>query len=497
MAAAIVRKAFDNHDKDSTSTPANYIPTRDKFALKAFNWLSYNQEISGPLVASYLLNLLDHYFRKENVKTINIALLQAKFLLILNGQSFNQSDDIVRVDGSKIRPCSMYKHYAHRGSVFDGKSIYEYLQFVSIVKQSQQQSTDYEFDARHRQRGYFIQRPVKRVKQLALVVLCGNLSKNEKSKNAILGGHPETDACHTDLSLILLSLFVPWSYLLPLFLTKSATLATYKDFCWKIWVKYEPRLPAHVRFYIRNVCQMRKTKIEVRADIAARADARKAAWLAVDNWGDKTTDLADSNGEAKINSANIELVEFGVQTKTSLANSVRQTRCKWAIDNFTKYSNINFITSLIMNIAAESTNHMEESLLICCCQVAKYDCPNIGDIDNISKDVVSSWQEVIRRGGQLPEEDIDMDYDQDDSNISSYHNPSTRILEPIIDEIEMSKEPLTKVEYNRLGKNPQAVTLCDNIQNRLPLNHLQRVVVEEALNHAILNKKNQYCYRSD
>ncbi len=37
------------------------------------------------------------------MKTINIALLQAKFLLILNGQNLNQSDDIVRVGDTKIR----------------------------------------------------------------------------------------------------------------------------------------------------------------------------------------------------------------------------------------------------------------------------------------------------------------------------------------------------------------------------------------------------------
>ena len=150
-----------------------------------------------------------------------------------------------------------------------------------------------------------------------------------------------------------------------------------------------------------------------------------------------------------------------------------------------------------MNIGAESANHIEKSLFICHCQVAKYDHPDIGNIDNTNEDVISLWQKVIRRGGQIPEEDIDIDYNQDDSNISSHHNPSIGILELIIDEIEMSEEHLTKVEYNRLGENPQAVILCDIIQNQLPLNHLQMVVVEEALNHAILNKRNQCRHRSD
>ena len=85
MAAAIGRKAFNNYDKDLTITLANYMPILDKFALKAFNQLFHNQKISGLLIASYLLNLLDNYSPKANLKTINIALLQAKFLLILNG----------------------------------------------------------------------------------------------------------------------------------------------------------------------------------------------------------------------------------------------------------------------------------------------------------------------------------------------------------------------------------------------------------------------------
>ena len=143
-----------------------------------------------------------------------------------------------------------------------------------------------------------------------------------------------------------------------------------------------------------------------------------------------------------------------------------------------------------MIIRAEFANYIEESLLICRWQLAKHNYYDIGNIDNVSEDVISLWQEVIYRGGQLPEKDIDMDYNQDDSHISSHQNLFEEILELIIDEIEISEEHLTKVEYNRLGKNPQAVILCDIIQNRLPLNHLQRVVVEKALNHAILNKGN-------
>ncbi len=147
---------------------------------------------------------------------------------------------------------------------------------------------------------------------MALVVLCGNLSENEESEDTILGGHPETDARRADLSLVLLSLFVPWNYLSSLFIADRATLEIYKEFCWQVWVKCEPRLPPYIRFYTKNVCQMRKTRIEVRADLAARVDAREAARLKVKDGRDDLFDVADNNVEAEINPPNVGLVEFGI-----------------------------------------------------------------------------------------------------------------------------------------------------------------------------------------
>ncbi len=244
---------------------------------------------------------------------------------------------------------------------------------------------------------------------------------------------------------------------------------------------------------------MWKTRIEVRANIASRADAREAAGLAVDNWRDMTTDMIDSNGEAEIDLTNVELADFGVQTKTFLTDSICKTCRKWAIYDFTKCSNNNLIISLIMNIGAESTTYMEEFLTICLCQVDELDCLDIGDIDHIREDVVSLRQDIIRRSDQLIEvdTDIDMDYDYHKSNLSSHPDSSTEILEPIIGKIEMLEEHLTEVKFNRLDNNPKAIILCDITQDQLLLNHLQRVVVEKVLNHAIYNKENQCHLRSD
>ncbi len=79
--------------------------------------------------------------------------------------------------------------------------------------------------------------------------------------------------------------------------------------------------------------------------------------------------MVNSNEEAKIDLTNVELAEFGIYTKTSLAQNIHKTCLKGAIDNFMKCSDNNLITLLIINIRAESAIHIEESLTICPWQV--------------------------------------------------------------------------------------------------------------------------------
>ncbi len=72
IGAAFVKKAYDK-----VQSNANIITQvgPDKFALRAFNCLAYDREISGLLVASYLLGLPNYYTLSNNMKSINLALL--------------------------------------------------------------------------------------------------------------------------------------------------------------------------------------------------------------------------------------------------------------------------------------------------------------------------------------------------------------------------------------------------------------------------------------
>lgn len=50
-----------------------------------------------------------------------------------------------------------------------------------------------------------------------------------------------------------------------------------------MWIIYELMLLSHVKFYTQNVCQIRKTRIEIRVNIVAYVDAYKVVRFAADD----------------------------------------------------------------------------------------------------------------------------------------------------------------------------------------------------------------------
>lgn len=111
MEAAFVKKAYDDMQLSSADVITHV--ALDEFALKAFNCLAYYREISGPLVASYLLGLPDHYTLSNNVKSINLAILWNRFpefaLHIYKPRS--AVDDFVRLRCQTLAPLTMFDYY--------------------------------------------------------------------------------------------------------------------------------------------------------------------------------------------------------------------------------------------------------------------------------------------------------------------------------------------------------------------------------------------------
>lgn len=54
--------------------------------------------------------------------------------------------------------------------------------------------------------------------------------------------------------------------------------------------------------------------IEVRVNLTARAKTREVAWLEVKDGCNNLSDVTDNDREAEIDSLNMRLVEFDIQT---------------------------------------------------------------------------------------------------------------------------------------------------------------------------------------
>lgn len=133
MSVAIVKKAFEDRNKSDSRLPF-YTPNLDKILLKAFNRLSYNCEVSRPLVARFLLNLLHHYTPNTPIKSISISVLKDRFLLLISRQNFNTINDVACVNTSKIPPYFIFEYYFQRSLCFLKLFLYEYYRVISIVK---------------------------------------------------------------------------------------------------------------------------------------------------------------------------------------------------------------------------------------------------------------------------------------------------------------------------------------------------------------------------
>lgn len=80
MSAVFIKSAYNKlqYLSDITSFSIN-ISFPDKFTLKVFNKLIYDQKINELFIASLLLGLLKHYIISYNVKSINIELFYSCF----------------------------------------------------------------------------------------------------------------------------------------------------------------------------------------------------------------------------------------------------------------------------------------------------------------------------------------------------------------------------------------------------------------------------------
>jgi hypothetical protein len=287
----------------------------NNFALRCFNALSHDREISGVQVASSLLQLPTHYTISYNFVRINLWWLRRYIRSIIlpdNLESSHPSDPIAEepcaYETGDTAPVSIFDNYKWRGPHLAPLALFEYCMLVKTKNTRDAIADDIDFDPNHPRYTTHVQRLARTLSQVATVNFNGQLTEFQAAEDAIPGGHPRTVAVKNDMAEILLGLFVPWHHLTDLF----RRYATKRDACLQVWAAVEPTLVFHNRGFARNIELLRKSKEDCQADAKMWKSANGAAEsfrhdvddfepvnFASDEEGDEFFQLQDENFNAE------------------------------------------------------------------------------------------------------------------------------------------------------------------------------------------------------
>jgi hypothetical protein len=245
----------------------------DKFALRAFNRLSSDREISGPQAASYLLGLPDYYTLPTTIRRLNLGQLRQRFgyIIAVEPITFWEGEEPARITSARNAPRSIFDHYRWRGPSFAGFSLYEYYKLVTVKPLASSTTMDIPFLLEHPDHERLFQNYIgRKPANTFTVALIGSLSENQSLEDSVRGGHPETESMQNDLALILLALLVPWDQLPPLFARFDCSDQAYKGYCAAIWNEIRLSLPPHIQVVAQNIELLRKSKADAQVDAALR-----------------------------------------------------------------------------------------------------------------------------------------------------------------------------------------------------------------------------------
>lgn len=188
----------------------------DKFALRCFNSLSQDREISGVQVASTLLQLPSYYTLNYNFTRINLWWLRRYVRTLIQPEQSQHplpSDAIEEeqcsYDPSATAPTNIFDNYRYRGSLLSSLSIFKYYMIVRTKRLQDTTTDDIPFNETHPRHRTHVQRLARSPSQTATVTLQGELTEFQSAEDSVPGGHPTTTAIQNDLAEILLGLFIP------------------------------------------------------------------------------------------------------------------------------------------------------------------------------------------------------------------------------------------------------------------------------------------------
>ena len=245
-----------------------------KFLLRWFNAFALDREVSGVQIASSLLQLPSYYTHDDDFVTVDLWWLrQYVRKAVLSHPHSSEPDSGMEeenclLDPYHSAPVSRFDDYRWRGEGLASLSFYEYCMLVQRRPKNTSRPSDMDFHPNHPRSRNQVQRLVTDPSYMMTVRFTGQLTLFQSAEDAVRGGHPDTTAMENDVAEILLGFFVPWERLTSLFRTYDEPK---RDAFSSVWNAVKPTLPRHLQHYADNFELLRKSKEDLKIDIALRA----------------------------------------------------------------------------------------------------------------------------------------------------------------------------------------------------------------------------------
>ncbi|CAI7569062.1 unnamed protein product [Penicillium discolor] len=439
----------------------------DNFALRCFNTLSHDREISGVQVVSTLLNLPTHYTINYNFVRINLWWLRGYIRDLIQpinidvGESSDpMAEELCTYEAGGIAPVSMSDNYRWRGPQLERLALFEYCMLVRIKTIRDATTDDVDFDLSHPQSNTHVQRLAHTSSQVSTVTFNGQLTEFQTSEDAVPGGHPKTAANMNDLVKMLLGLFVPWGQLPALFQEHANAVPIKRDACSRIWEVIEPTLTAHSREDSLADAKLQEAPVRVNGLID-----RDINELEIDNFASDSDDSL-ANLDESVN----------VETLIAAYHSI--AKC-W--DHETLLAGRR-IPSLI-HAPTHNRGQPLQNLL----PLNLFDSPaySASGLSFFPPSTLQQWESRLKELAKFGEHGdvyhsvVAEAYDLDGFSLDI----GDAILEPMLNEPEVIPTLADQQSYVEDSSSPTSLTLL--VSESIPLNLKQRLVVEKVLGEAL------------
>jgi hypothetical protein len=446
------------------------------FALRCFNTLAHDREVSGIQVASTLLQLPFYYTNSYNFMRVNLWWLRQHVRSMLRSEGSNSApmaEELCTYEIGDAAPTSIFDNYKLRGSHLASLPFFEYCMLVRTKNVRDAVLDDVNFDVSHPRHLSHVQHLARSKSQVTTISFSGQLTEFQPAEDAISGGHPMTEAIINDLAEILLGLFTPWQDLAPLLRRSKEQGDNYS----RLWATVEPTLSPHNRDFAKNIDLLRKSKADCQADAKLRESAAVSA--AYDSYDHDIGEIHPtdfySDDEEGIDPVHLQDETFKAETLIAAYDSILRIWQKELLATGRRipplvHGTTPTWTAVLRNLRPVNILH----------DLAE----DTSDLRFFPSSTMKDWELQLKDLSKAADDEVPL-HSSSHAGISSDDFDlaiGDGILQPMLTTVNISSFDDRRL---RVGCDPTGNSLTSLVEEQIPLNVKQRTVVEKVLSEAL------------